>query len=357
MSILGNFFLAILLFLSVYSISLIYGKEPPTSGDAVMGYPWAVIYLHLGYLVCLVFITGATAWKGGFDWISPSWGLRYLLVWGGLLLMVITSGASAMLKYERVDVPLFFRLISGFAPILYTLIWSASAVILLNDGIRSGIPESSYRIPLIAGFALGVLGTASLIGSWIQQENRNAQARMQSMQEDDIRLHQQHLDDIDSADASKSILTLLVFTDRNHDQDVREKALAKIKTNPQWQQKLIEILDNDYYTDQAFTFLASNDVDDKSLFAEPVKRGIAHYSSNIRKSIKDAPYKEALYPDLFSYEIMRILRTVDKFRDTGVDYMPAVRDMRAALNQSSEYNKGQFRIIPALDDWIKKNGG
>ena len=59
---------------------------------------------------------------------------------------------------------------------------------------------------------------------------------------------------------------ILVFTDANHDKEVRERAVAKVKTNPQWQQELCRLLENNGAI-EAFFFLASNEVEDKNLFS------------------------------------------------------------------------------------------
>ena len=52
----------------------------------------------------------------------------------------------------------------------------------------------------------------------------------------------------------KNMVFILVFTDANQDTDVRAKAVAKIKTNPQWEEELIKRL-NSGWASEAFNFL------------------------------------------------------------------------------------------------------
>ncbi|MDO8368625.1 MAG: hypothetical protein Q7T20_17635 [Saprospiraceae bacterium] len=96
MTILGNIFLALatLVFL-LFDISVL-GKEPPRGGDAAMGYGWGIIIFNLIFLGCMTVVAIAIAWKGGFDWIAPSKGARFLLIMLGLLSAVITAALSAL---------------------------------------------------------------------------------------------------------------------------------------------------------------------------------------------------------------------------------------------------------------------
>jgi hypothetical protein len=145
----------------------------------------------------------------------------------------------------------------------------------------------------------------------------------------------------------------LVFTDANHDPEVRRKAIEKVRSNPQWQQELVRLLENDGAI-EAFEFLASNEVDDKTLFIAPVNSGILSVADWIRKQIRKSDQEHYFYPELFSREVERILRTVDRLEDTGADFRPAVLALRAALDEPNPANKVKLNCISMLDNWIKK---
>jgi hypothetical protein len=49
------------------------------------------------------------------------------------------------------------------------------------------------------------------------------------------------------------------------------------------------------------------------------------------------------------------MRTIEKFEGRGKDYLPAVKEIRAALNEPSEFKKPEFNCIPYLDRWIKEH--
>ena len=106
----------------------------------------------------------------------------------------------------------------------------------------------------------------------------------------------------------------------------------------------------------SFTFLASNDVDNPELFPEPVKAGVLIQARLIRESIRNASHPSHFYQGQFSWEVERVLRTVDKFKNKGVDFRPAVKELRDAFNEKSEFEKPKWAAIAWIDEWLKKNG-
>lgn len=354
MTFLGNIFLALATLIFFMIFSAVFIKEQPRGGDAVMGYAWGILLLNLALLVLLALAAIIIAWKGGFDWISPNKTSRYLLVALGLLAAMATSALSALFKGEPDAMASLIKLLSGFAPILIPLILIITGVILLNDGLRTAVPLAAYKFPLLLVFSLGILGVGAMLVGWMIESNKNALRQIASIEERQDQNHLRLLQDIDSCDVSKDMVFILVLCDANQDPEVREKAVAKVKTNPQWQEELIRRLENEW-APEAFNFLASNEVPDKAMFAEPVRKGVLNQALVIRKSIRRSSHPSHFYPELFSWEVERVLRTVDKFEGLGTDYLPAIRELRAALDEPSDYPKPKFRCLALLDGWIQRH--
>lgn len=353
MTIFGNIFLVLATLVFFILLATVFGKAP-SGPDAGMGYTWGLIILNLVFLACMVLVSMAIAWKGGFDWVSTSSSSRYLLVFGGLVMAMFAAGLTGLFRYESGPVPAVVRVLSGFVPTLMPLLLLVAGTILLNDDLRAAVPAAAYKLPLLVVFWVGALSTSGAILWWIAESNKNAAQRIDGILADQKRYHQQHLDEIDSCDVSKNMVFILVFTDANHDTDVKEKAVAKIKTNPAWQQELIRLLECDW-APQAFNFMASNEVDDKNLFIEPLRKGILNQAKLIRESIRDSSHPSHFYPELFSWEAERVLRAVDRFEGTGADYRAEVRALRAALDEPTDIKKTKFNCIETLDQWIKKH--
>lgn len=353
MSLIANIFLALATLLYFSSLSAIYFKDAPKGGDAAMGYVWGLIFIYLGFLICVAIPTGIIGWKGGFQWTGSTGTQRFAWVTATLILSVLAVAVSALFKNEHGPVPILLKAYSLFVPALVPALMIGVGFVLVNEGLRSQIPHALVKWSLVLTFFFGATGTASLLWSLMSQSMANEKRRIEQAIKFDDQNHQNHLRDIENCDVTKDMVFILVFTDANHAPDVREKALAKIKTNPQWEKEMIRFLETDW-APEAFTFFASNEVPDKTVFAEAIRTGILNQARLIRESIQNYSHSAHYYPDQFSWQAERVLRTVDRFSDTGVDYLPAVLELRKALSEKSEYKEGGYRCEAMLDKWIKE---
>jgi hypothetical protein len=352
MSLIANLFLTLATLLYFSSLSPLYFKSAPKGGDAAVSYVWGIIFIYLGFLVCMAIPTGIIAWKGGFQWTGSTGTRRFAWVAGTLVMAVLTIAISALSRDGGGPVPLLLRLYSVFIPALLPALMIVGAAVLANESLASLLPNGLVKWMMKIIFFLSLSGSASFIWSLMAQSLANDRRKIERAMEDNEKNHQNHLKDIENCDVSKDMVFILVFTDANHDPDVREKALAKIRTNPQWEKEMIRYLETDW-APEAFTFFASNEVPDKMVFAEAIRTGILIQARLIRENIQRYSHSSHYYPDQFGWEVERVLRTVDRFSDTGVDYLPAVIELRKALTEKSEYKEGNYRIESVLDKWIK----
>jgi hypothetical protein len=352
MTVIGNILLIIASIIYCMLVSAL-SKAPPR-GEYAVGYVWEVLFMNAALFVCLVITALIIGWKGGFQWIQISSTAKFWLVATGLITAMITTALSSLFKYENGPVPAILKFFSGFAPVLIPLMLLTSAFILLNENLRIQVPQAVYHWSLVAVGILGLTGCVAASFGFMQENRRyqtdSAEEIIKQQDEND----EDTLKQIDSCDVSKNMVFILVFTDANQRKDIREKAVAKVKTNPQWQQELINRLQNDW-APEAFNFLASNDVDDPKLFVEPVREGALIQAKLIRQSIRNSSHPSHFYAGQFLWEVERVLRTVDKFSNTGTDYGPTIKQLRAALDEPSEFEKPAFQCTALLDDWIKKH--
>ncbi len=357
MTVLGNIFLLLATFIYVFILSFAYGNKPPQSGDAAGGYAMGVVLFELAFLGCMVIAAVAVGWTGGFDWISSGKSAKWAIAFLGLLTIIFVAALSTLFKFEPVA-PWSVRYLTGVAPAVFPAVLLLASAVLLNAPIREIIPVPAYKIPLMIVFGISLITClAGLVELMLWQQQRTA-GRIEAMQSDEERYHLQRLAEVAAADpmSENGLINILVFTDNNHRIELREKALAKIKSNPNWQQVLVEALQNEN-APTVFTFLASNAVDDKTLFAEPVREGILNLADGIRRDIRRCSHPSHFYADQFSWDIDRMLATVENFKDMGVDYLPAMREVRAALDEPSdppELKKVEFKVVSTLDWWLKK---
>jgi len=352
MAIIGNIFLILASLVYFALISALYGKTPPRGGDAAVGYVWGIIYFNLAFFACMFLSTLFIAWKGGFDWISLNKSARYIIVIFGLLAAIITSALSGLYKYEYGPVPRILRFFSIFAPALIPAVLIITGAIMLNQQIRILVPVALYKWPLIIVSVMGVIGILSAIGGYISQSNQNIKAIKERNIQDIDENNKRMIQEVDDCDVMTNMVFILVFTDVYKDAEVKDRAVAKIKTNPNWEQELIRLLNSDW-APEAFNFLASNEVDNTDIFLEHVYNGIVIQAKLIRANIRRCSHPSHFYKDQFSWEVERVMRTVEKFNGKGKNYLPAIKEIRAALNEPSQFEKPTFNCIPYLDNWIK----
>jgi hypothetical protein len=354
-TIIGNIFLFLASLLFIGFTTVLYGSSSARGGDAGVGNVWGVIYFNLAFLACMTVVTIAIAWNGGFEWIAPDKSTRYFLVAFGFLSAIIATTICGLFKDEPGSVPLLVRFFSGFGPALIPFVMLAASAILLNEGLRASVPVFVYKWPLMLIFAISLITIAASIAGWMADSARRQSARMEETISSQDENHRRMLAEIDSCDVSKNMVFILVFADANQHADVRENAVAKIRTNPNWEQELIRLLECDW-APEAFNFLASNPIDHPDLFLEPVRQGVLNQARLIRESIRRSSHPSHFDPDLFSWEVERALRTVDRFNGSGTDYKPDVQALRAALDEPSEYKqKTTLRCVSTVDNWLKSH--
>ncbi len=350
MSIIGNIFLGIA---SLILFSLVTSNSKPMpGGDAGVGYAWFIIMLNLGFVLCMGIVALVIGFKGGFEWVSVHKSTRILYVTVSVIAVLIFVGLCRFLQAEAGHYSALLKMLikagSLFVPFLMIFI----SVILLNDSLKASFPLAVYKWLSIFIVALSIVTlTTLLLGQFAGVAKRQAVLlgiRKSPRSANDDRI----LAQIDSCDVTTSLGSILVFSGDNQPAYIQNAAVAKIKTNPNWEKTLIEYFETDWAPD-VFQFLASNDVDSPSLFEEPVQKGIYIQARLVRERIRRCSHPSHFYPGMFDWDIQRVIRTVDKFQSKEIDYLPAIKELRAALDEPSELDKPKFNSAKMLDKWIK----
>jgi len=348
MTILGNLFIGIAALVSILILNLVYGTHN-RGGDAGVGYAWALFLSLSVFIVCMGIVAISIGTRGGYDWVGQPGTGRTLWVLGGFALAML--GVFFISMGEGMGgVPRWLYHIMKVAPLLAILSVLASALLLLNEPLRTSLPSLAWRLPTFVAIGFGVVSLGFIVVAKAQVSADIARAATESKDS----FYQNQLDNIDSTDLMKDGVFLYVYTDANQEKALREKALAKIKTRPDWQEELVRRLQNDW-APEAFTFLASNEVDDKAMFLEPVRQGVLIQAKLIRESIRNCSNSYDLYEGRFTWEVDRVLLTVDKFEGMGVDYRPAVQELRNALDEQASFEIPKLQAKTTLDKWLKKH--
>lgn len=349
MNLFGN--LALLLaIIGYFSIASMAGKPIP-GGDYGVGHAFALLFAYAAVAIGLCIATALVLWKGGFDWITEKATWRTSLVISGLIALLIFSFFAAMINGG--GAPWIMRVLGK-----YTFVWALpplllASFVLVNTSLQNIVPAAVWQWALKGVVLISAASCVLMLGEWLVNIPIEAAQYAEMRNEEDARRQQEFLAQIEQNNPKTEMVLILVFTTKYHDKAVREAALAKIKSNPEWQQYLVSRLQTPWAS-EVFPFLADNDVEDRRLFAEPIKAGILMMAEKFEDSMERT---HTFYDGQFYSETEAILQTIAKFEDLGVDYAPAVRKLRKALDTplQSYQQAANLRCIPVLDSWLKKH--
>lgn len=347
MNIIGNLAL-IITTLCYFGLASMAGKPIP-GGDRGMGHALALLFLFAGLVVGLIIAIVIIFLKGGFDWVSTTNSLRNSLVVAGIASLLVMVFYTAM---GEGGAPWIVKFLGK-----YTIIWLmppvlAGGFMLLNPSLQAYVPSAVWQWPFKAIIFVSILCCVLMVGEWLVRIPGNMVQRATARKAYDDTRRQEFLAQIERNNPMTEMVLILTFTTQYQDKTVREAALAKIKSNPQWQEYLADRLQTPW-ADEVFRFLADNDVENKQLFAQPLQAGILRMAEKFKDSMERT---HTFYDGQFYAETQAVLQTLEKFKDVGVDYVPAMRKLRKALDTrlKSYQQAANLRCRPLLDKWLQK---
>lgn len=344
MQIAGNFLLFVALLAAGYLFKLTFLQKMP-GGDYGVGYAWAMLFSIAVFWVCMALVACIIGLGGGFTWLSLG---RF--AGGGMLVLCFL----VMLLGSILGMEASFRSIRFLAPanaVATALVLMATFAVLLNENLKMNISPTLVKRGLAGVLALNGLMLASMAFGAITSR-MGIFFQRSSGQLDDFQLG--ILAQIDSCDVSKGIAALLIYSGDNQPRQIQEKAVLKIKSKPGWQDELYNALEGNG-ADEAFRFLISNEIDDKPRFAKGVYQGVLSQARLIREQLRRCSHPSHVYDGQFGFEVERSLEAVEKFKNLGVDFTPAVKELRAALDEPIPYDNPNPSCKKILDKWLKKN--
>lgn len=350
MTFFGN--LALLLaFIGYVSLASMAGKLTP-GGDYGVGHAFALLFAYVALATGIGITTVLIYWKGSFSWVSEKSSIRNTLIIVGGISVLIFSFFAAM--NGDGGAPWIMRILGK-----YVVVWALpplllAGVVLVNSSLQTRVPAVLWQWALKSAVLLSVASCFFIISEWLVNIPISAVQHAKMRDAEEAHRHQEFLDQIAKTNAQTDLVMILVFTTKYHDPEVRNAALAKIKSNPEWQQYLVSRLQTPW-ADEVFSFLADNEVDNRALFSKAIEAGVLEMAKKFKESMLGT---HTFYDGQFYSETEDVLETIAKFEDLGLDYVPAVRKLRKSLDTPLKpYQHGaNLRCIPLLDKWLKKHG-
>ncbi|MEO6039465.1 MAG: hypothetical protein ABIQ93_13715 [Saprospiraceae bacterium] len=347
---LGNCCLGLAALLFGTLITFVFNYKPPIGGNGGANPYGILILLYFAVIFILMAISAvAIAQNGGFDWVSAKLPIRFLVVTVCLLAaMIPILYASIALKSPTAET----AWLSRFALVVFPVILVGAGFVLLNAPIRQACPAFLYKWPLVLAAASGLLITGlGIRESWIKR--RTTEVERQSAYENSDPIKARRLDEIGRAELPADLVRILEMIRIAYPPEVREAAVAKVSSYPEWPQKLLFFLENDH-APEAICWLAYNDVPDKKQFAEPLRKGILAVADGVRAKIQVTSPSDFSRHE-YSDDVTCVLRAVERFEGLGTDFRTAVQALRSALDEPLGRKIQPFAASAILDDWLAKH--
>lgn len=354
---LGNFLIILIVFTLVGLLSVT--ASPIPSGDSGMGAGLMIFFCGAGFFL----LTGLLTWNlhsnHCFDWIKMPSHQRNLVVFLGWFTFSAATFASAIFKIEwhEGEFPSYLRWLSqAQAAVWLPLLLLIPAFMLLNFERAIEVVPDYVKIPMMTGFLLSILMGLGLLFGWFRANSQQQVAIVEYKKNKNDEQHDKNLAWIAEQKPTDPIVNILALTGRFHDRDVRDSAIAKVKSHPDWEAELIRLLSETEFDTQVYQFIDGNRVEHPALFVEPINHSIRRVAGEIKNRIKDSNNLQDWHFDHFSLE--RLFRAIDEqFLLPGADYRPAVQALRKALDtpKPERFAKVKFTLTPLVDDWLKKH--
>jgi hypothetical protein len=277
--------------------------------------------------------------------------VREVVLVCGITLVMFCTTICSVFRFQVSDLKGTVKALCSIVPAFNLIVLTSFFCMLKVAQLTPGIIGAGKPV-MIATIAVNIAMLIFFQYSYDRERKAEAASERPSFATDEKLNHARKLNEIEQFNTETDMVFLLGFSDSQQPDDIRKNALAKIKSHPQWENELLCILGTGYY-EQAFTFIASNGVEHPEVFEGPVYDAILKQSDEVRKTLRNAHSSYDLYPEQFSWQTDRILRTVDRLTDPAA-YVPAISTLRAAFEEKSPVQKPFFSCRLQIDRWLKR---
>jgi hypothetical protein len=337
----------------LYAIPLPMIIVAPPTHDGGQSEAWGLIFLLLLLWFCLAVALCVSAGSGGLDWLAIGRGSQYALALVTCLAMAMVTAMSGLLRHETADqIPWAMRPLVPFAWAMWVfpLAIAIFSLLTINPALGADVPRLLLRAPLglVGGMSLAV--SIGMLGQWFVSSQEKQAARVDAMVNESSERTKRQMEEVRALDANTQLNQMLGYTNRYHDEALRELALQKIRAVPDLEEQLAFGLRSPWY-EYVLIFLDAADPPDGKPLAEPARDAFLAVVDNVRTTLRSPA---TVHPDSFDFQARLVLSVAEKFRAFGVDYAPAIRAFRTALDDPHD-PKVKFNCAADLDAWLARD--
>ena len=335
----------------VYIVLSLFVLQPAPSGsDQNYGWATSALVLIAAYCVCSLLLTINITANGGFNWISDATLKRNAIVailWLGMVVGVVYCTLKP--EYHK-----FYQL-TGFARLLshsisYGATWLPLLMLipyyfLLKPEWRDTLSPNLFKIPLVLACVIGFLLplTPKIILKSFKKFDERELAFNEAM---------------NNIERYQAVMSLLYYTSKSYDEQIRNAALAKIKANKNLEDELIDILEqgNPY---PVFEFLDENTVKHPERFIKPIVKSFSRMTADMHEGIVN-PYKGG------AFDVGPLLRVLEgQFNGSTAVFKPHILKLQEIMetppaknrvyDDTEQCNEALYKYREEVKNWLAKH--
>ncbi len=344
----SNILLGLASFIYLVPLQFFIRAAANARGEAAMG---LIVGFVLTIPLCLLlFISWCIILsQGGFSWLGGGRGWQLLLLVLTWIAMTAIVSISAMVRSEP-NMPWSLRGVLPWAAYVLPPIAIIATAALNNASLAAAISPAIRQGALIAVGSITLISGAGSLVEWFIRAQINAASKVRAQAEYQDQNIQRIIADIEALDTVKDLGRLFDHAGLNRFEQPRIAARKKIFAHPNLQQEIERRITNEW-TQETLNFLAANEPPDPAALAQPVTAALSKLAAWLNQNLKaDRQFYEGLYLS----EVVTALTVADKYARFGVDYRPAILEIRAAFNRSHVRKAGLSAPL-VLDEWLARH--
>lgn len=351
MQIFGNILLGLASFIYLLPLQLLLGaarRATRNDGGAI----WGAIFVFLPLWILLTVALSVATARGGLDWLPVRRGGQHALVVLAGLALLATSLFSVLGRVEEVSqLPVVSRPFLAWADLALPLVTIAFLLFTLNTALAPSIPPAAYRLPFAILVGASLLHGVGLLGEWFVRAQQSQIARVNEEAEFYARAERTMLERLKTLDPQADLAELLDASGHSNP-EIHAVVMAKLGAHPNLREGTASVL-RSWRADAAFRYLAAVDISagERDALAPAVLDGIGQMTRVIDDEIARSTHFRA---DDFDPRTRRMITTADRFAGCGVDFAPALRELRRVIDAKETANI-PLNARGMLDAWLDRH--
>jgi len=326
--------------------------EAPRRNDG--GLLWGAVFAALPLWGLLWVALAVATSRGALDWALRARAAQHALLALGCAALAVVTVLSIVGRWEPASqLPWATRPLATWGALVLPLVAIGFAALSIHPGLAGALPPVAVRAPFAGAVALGLLACLGLGVEALQAADARAARRVAEQLDDEARYHREHLARIEALDPEGGFVELLGFANRFGDDDVRAAAIAKARRHPRFDAALAEVLRGPWAA-QGLVWIEGCEIADPAALAPAARDAVLVLARDARREREGAAH---LRGDELDGDTRRALAAAEKLGGHGVDFVPALRELRAAMDEPRERQPVRMHAADTLDRWLAEHAG